>query len=389
MIMFIIQPQALFRLYKEKQGQNIYQNTTNLSDFKVIYKGIINIKIKAGKKIGSYAVKYKGMPAEYNLEKNKMSDKKLILFFNRPSDFHWAFNKCEFNKCEYTDDKSDYLISDAILFHAPYVHRKLKDLPPKPNGQIWVYMSQEPPSETFTSYKDWINAFNWTWSNRRDSDIYDPYGEVQVNSIPLKLNFSDIFKMKNKTALWFVSHCKTRARREDYVKLLQKYIDVDILGRCSYNSKRDKRDKYTLAKFYKFHISFENSLCKDYITEKSLHILPSSIVPIVRGEPTSELFLPPGSYIDTKNFKSSSQLGKYLKELAINETEYIQYFKWKKYYNVFQNGRRGTCSFCKLLHTAQHHRVLYNDIDAWINNPGGKPLCINNPQDLIDDYKST
>ncbi|KAJ8315555.1 hypothetical protein KUTeg_007705, partial [Tegillarca granosa] len=125
--------------------------------------------------------------------------------------------------------------------------------------------------------------------------------------------------MKNKTALWFISHCKTQARREDYVK----------------QKKRDKRDKYTLAKFYKFHISFENSLCKDYITEKSLHILPSSIVPIVRGEPTSELFLPPGSYIDTKNFKLSSQLGKYLKELAINETEYIQYFKWKKYYKVF------------------------------------------------------
>ncbi|KAJ8315783.1 hypothetical protein KUTeg_007933, partial [Tegillarca granosa] len=147
-----------------------------------------------------------------------------------PSDWHHKFDKCEFNQCEFSDDKRDYFISDAILFHAPNVFRELKDLPPKPKGQIWVYMSQEPPSEVFTSYKNWNNAFNWTWTNRRDSDIYDPYGEFQVKKKQAKFNFTGIFNKKERTSFWYVSHCKTQGKREDFVKILKKYIDIDTMS---------------------------------------------------------------------------------------------------------------------------------------------------------------
>ena len=39
-------------------------------------------------------------------------------------------------------------------------------------------------------------------------------------------------KNKVKMAYWLVSDCKTDNRREDYVKELQKYINIDIFGRC-------------------------------------------------------------------------------------------------------------------------------------------------------------
>jgi alpha-1,3-fucosyltransferase len=38
-----------------------------------------------------------------------------------------------------------------------------------------------------------------------------------------------------------------------------------------------------LDKGYKFYLSFENSLCSDYVTEKFWKILNFNIVPIVLG----------------------------------------------------------------------------------------------------------
>ena len=39
-------------------------------------------------------------------------------------------------------------------------------------------------------------------------------------------------KKKTKTAFWIASHCPTEIKRENYVKALQKYIDVDVYGDC-------------------------------------------------------------------------------------------------------------------------------------------------------------
>ena len=37
---------------------------------------------------------------------------------------------------------------------------------------------------------------------------------------------------KNKLVFWLVSHCKSDNKREEYVKQLQKHINVDIYGGC-------------------------------------------------------------------------------------------------------------------------------------------------------------
>ena len=78
---------------------------------------------------------------------------------------------------------------------------------------------------------------------------------------------------KTKLAYWMVSHCETDNKREDYVKKLQKYIPIDIFGQCgkpifqrSGNGKALERKKFIPN--YKFYLAFENSFCKDYVTEK-------------------------------------------------------------------------------------------------------------------------
>ena len=56
---------------------------------------------------------------------------------------------------------------------------------------------------------------------------------------------------------------------------------------------------------YKFYLAFENSLCRDYVTEKFYNPLLFSTVPIVYGEADYEAIgAPTNSYIDVKHFSS-------------------------------------------------------------------------------------
>lgn len=70
---------------------------------------------------------------------------------------------------------------------------------------------------------------------------------------------------------WFVSNCHPRNQRMHYARELSKYIQVDIYGACG--SLRCPRSQSQtcfdmLDEDYKFYLAFENSNCKDYITEK-------------------------------------------------------------------------------------------------------------------------
>jgi hypothetical protein len=55
-----------------------------------------------------------------------------------------------------------------------------------------------------------------------------------------------------------------------------------------------------LGRQYKFYLSFENSICRDYITEKFYQPLLNSMVPVVYGGADYEAS--PDSFIDVRNF---------------------------------------------------------------------------------------
>ena len=57
-----------------------------------------------------------------------------------------------------------------------------------------------------------------------------------------------------------------------------------------------------LNRKYKFYLSFENSICEDYVTEKVWKILQLHVVPIVLGGADYKDILPPHSYIDVRDF---------------------------------------------------------------------------------------
>merc|ERR1712178_615898 len=95
----------------------------------------------------------------------------------------------------------------------------------------------------YTDINTMNKFFNWTMTYRRDSDFYKPYGRiVKIKDHPVGEELKAYIKQfgrenkhlargKSKQAAWFVSHCATQARREKYVKQMQKTVEVDIYGK--------------------------------------------------------------------------------------------------------------------------------------------------------------
>ncbi|CAL1548134.1 unnamed protein product [Lymnaea stagnalis] len=174
------------------------------------------------------------------------------------------------------------------------------------------------------------------------------------------------FANKTKMVAWFVSHCNIQSRREEYAAELSKYIQVDVYGKCG-KLKCEDRGKCArmLDTEYKFYLSFENSFCVDYVTEKLLNILEkNTLIPVVRGGADYKKLFPPNSVIDTKDFSSPKDLAKYLTELANNEEEYVKKLQWSWDYDVL-GYKLPLCAICRELHTPRPLACVYDNVTNW------------------------
>jgi alpha-1,3-fucosyltransferase len=117
---------------------------------------------------------------------------------------------------------------------------------------------------------------------------------------------------------------------------------------------------------YKFYLSFENSFCDDYVTEKFFKVLNYDMIPIVLGGGNYSKFAPAKSFIDAKDFKSIADLAEHIKYLDKNETAYSEYFEWKTHFRVVSDYSRVFCQLCQALNDpAGHPEKTYSDIFKW------------------------
>ena len=251
--------------------------------------------------------------------------------------------------CECSRDPKDKAPADAILFHQlGYDLDKLtRDSP----NQIFIGVHKESPVNHRIIRKMKVDT-NWTMTYRRDSEIYSGYSSP-ISRVPFNCNqsfarqfpkFKEYRKNRTKSVAWAVSHCSTGNHRKEYAQELAKHIDVDIYGPCAFSnlscSKAEDKCWDMLARKYKFWLAFENSHCKDYITEKLFRSLEYGFVPIVYGclsKEDYEYFLPPHSYIDTRNFQSPEKFAQYLHFLNENPEEYDKYHEWRSFYGHLKN----------------------------------------------------
>lgn len=128
-----------------------------------------------------------------------------------------------------------------------------------------------------------------------------------------------------------------------------------------------------INKNYKFYLSFENSNCRQYITEKfyrnalGYNDLNYLILPIVMGPRKEDYirFAPPASFIHVNDFKSPKELAKYLKQLDTDDVLYYSYFNWKTMGQFIDT--KFMCRVCSLLHNAKTigKTKSYSDIKHW------------------------
>ncbi|XP_045171050.2 alpha-(1,3)-fucosyltransferase C-like [Mercenaria mercenaria] len=236
------------------------------------------------------------------------------------------------------------------------------------------------------------DIFNWTMTYRKDSDIPMLYGQVlhkrdvsdnakllleQENN---KKSYDAIYSRKKRDAVWLVSHCSTKSKREKYIEKLKNHINVDILGHCGENlcpkTSRHSGCIEDIVKTYKFVLSFENTFHTDYVTEKLFDWFPRDIIPVVYGMADYNKIVPDGTIINAANFSSPKLLANYLNYVGSNRDVYVKYLRRKRRYvtvghDVMQ--QKAYCMLCDWLHNLNTHRKSYSKIDQWwqLNDTSG------------------
>lgn len=73
-------------------------------------------------------------------------------------------------------------------------------------------------------------------------------------------------------------------------------------------------DKLATIRNYKFALCFENGSYPGYITEKIIDCLVAGVIPVYRGAPDIQRYVPPDLYLDASVFKSFEHMEKTLRE---------------------------------------------------------------------------
>ncbi|KAI7798352.1 hypothetical protein IRJ41_025460 [Triplophysa rosa] len=272
-------------------------------------------------------------------------EKPVLLLWVWPENYRFDLKDCKtlynIDGCHLTDDRALYSSSDAVLVYHRGISWDLSTLPPSPRIE---------------------NLFNLTLSYREDADI-----PVRLRLTSNKTPNEDFtIPKKDKLVCWI---------RNTYYNELKKYITVHMFG-SAYAGRLSDEDYYPTIASCKFYLSFENSIHKDYITEKFNGPLSAGTVPVVLGPPRKnyERFAPRDAFIHVDDFPDAKSLAEYLTQLDRDEDAYRRYFNWRRHFSarphlILQNQEfvLAICTACD--HVARHKEYQEaHDIYEWFFN---------------------
>lgn len=273
-----------------------------------------------------------------------------------------AFN---IHGCHLTDDRGLFNQAHGVMFHHRDIRWDVSNMPklPRPAFQKWIWWNMESPTHSGQNplLKD---LFNLTSGYRRDSDIPVPYGWLS-DATEVEKNY--VIPKKEKFVCWVVSHYNPNHKRSQYFNELVKYINVEAHG-SHFNSPINNNDYLNLVSSCKFYLSFENSIHRDYMTEKLFNPLALGTVPVVLGPPREnyEQFIPSEAFIHVDDFPSPKELADHLKLLDQNEDLYRKYFTWREHF-VSKRAKFGldhACRICEHIRKNKHYKVV-KDLNSW------------------------
>ena len=266
-------------------------------------------------------------------------------------------------------DKNLTAQSDFIMFHLKSIASSVKSFkaafPARNPHQRLVIHHRESPANTGSSeyLTKYNNFFNFTAYYSSKADAAFAYGQCVKNDNSIEQHIVNHARSKTKFAMWMASNCNAVSKRQDYVQSLKQHIPLDIYGSCgtfkftnchTATSKLTteecfEHDQKTIEK-YKFYLSFENSFCDDYISEKAYRAMrgDNNPLPVMMGAGPYDKYFPPGSYLEVKNFSSAKALADWMHYLDKNEQAYNSYFTWKNDYTCSWPGYY--CALCDAIY---------------------------------------
>ncbi|XP_078082794.1 alpha-(1,3)-fucosyltransferase 7 [Mustelus asterias] len=303
----------------------------------------------------------------------KIPEPTVVLVWHWP--FHTEFTPREdvclklhaIDNCILTRNRSMFDGADVVVFHHRELQTNRSSLPQqtRPPNQKWLWVSMESPTNTKRIHQ-YNGCFNWTMTYKADSDIFLPYGALKKNDQPS--NFS--IPKKSGLLTWVVSNYRRTSLRAKVHANLSKHIDIQMYGRAAGTFLPSERLLPTISR-YAFYLAFENSIHKDYITEKIWrNAFIAGSVPVVLGPPREnyERFVPPDSFIHVNDFASTEELASFLTALSTNRTRYEQYFNWRKTYTVkiSTEWTERLCNICTKFHELPQQKI-YHNLHSWFH----------------------
>lgn len=308
-------------------------------------------------------------------EVTKETQKKpLLLIWVPPLGVKFDFNDCKkyynITSCDLTYDRSLSKQADAVLFYQKNIY-SVGHMPqgPRPPLQKWIWHHVESPSNT-GRVPGIDNIFNLTLNYRRDADITVRF-DLAIKNEPAD---DFVLPKKDKLVCWIVSNKGTRGTgaRIAYYNELVKHIDVHVFGKA-FTGPMPPESYYPTMASCKFYLAFENSLHKDYFTEKANGPLASGTVPIVLGPKREnyEEFIPGDSFIHVNDFPNAKALAEHLLELDKSDERYMEYFRWRRFYTAMphllttQNEfTQPTCFACDYISRDNRYSAVH-DLYRW------------------------
>ncbi|KHJ97544.1 hypothetical protein OESDEN_02479 [Oesophagostomum dentatum] len=181
---------------------------------------------------------------------------------------------------------------------------------------------------------------------------------MQLTTVPME-------SLRNEMAV------KTRAGN------ISEVMEVTTIGECNEffpNATRVSCPRYDkceedLVASHRFYLSFENSECKEYITEKFFNRISQLLVPIVQNRViyseeetcnTQNLAqdIPQDSFLAISDYDNLNDMAKHIDFLMRNDSAYLEYFKWTKIYrkpNIFTS--KVLCDLCADLYAKKRMRI--------------------------------
>ncbi len=232
--------------------------------------------------------------------------------------------------CELTFDLGRFDEADIVVFHIPSLPTPMQAR--KRTGQRWVAMSMESdvnyPQLLDHSFMAW---FDLTMTYRLDSDVPSPYLNLAIAEA---MSTPPAPKTEPAPAVYIASNSRDRSGRTDYVRDLMRHMPVDSYGKCLQNrtfaEDRGQQTKLQTISAYRFTLAFENSISRDYVTEKFFEPLMVGSVPVYLGARNVAEFAPsPDCYIDVNDFSGPADLAAHLQRLAADDAAYHRHLEWK------------------------------------------------------------